>query len=220
MSRKTRVVGFSLPPEIDNKLLKIMKNKHKTRSEFMREMIDLYFSSVRSDVRKNMDEKIDLDKTSLAKILMSYWLLRSQTSVKVITIGLAIIVNKEGEVLIGARKMKDQWVENLTWVFPGGEVESLDFSDDLKKRVKEETGLNIEIDSLIASRVHPDSGNRNIQINALYYYCSLTEKTKLKPGGSLKSLKWVKPVDVFKYFTTSTCDEVSKFLFTLQESSI
>jgi 8-oxo-dGTP pyrophosphatase MutT (NUDIX family)/predicted DNA-binding protein len=219
MARKTRVVGFSIPPEIDNKLERFIKSKHKTRSEFIREMIDVYFNSINTKSEAPSEPKMELTEGDLAKVLKSYWLLRSQAPLKVITIGLAIIVNKDNNVLIGARKAKDKWVDNLTWVFPGGNLDSLDFSKDVQNEVKQETGLEVKVNSLVASRLHPDSGFKSLQINALYFYCSPISDKKLRPGGDLKSLKWVKPTDVFKYFTTSTCDEVTKFLTTIQKSS-
>jgi 8-oxo-dGTP pyrophosphatase MutT (NUDIX family)/predicted DNA-binding protein len=219
MARKTRVVGFSIPPEIDNKLEKFIKSKHKTRSEFIREMIDVYFSSINGKPDARVEANIELAEGDLAKVLKSYWLLRSQAPLKVITIGLAVIVNKDNKVLIGARKFKDKWVENLSWVFPGGNLDSLDFSRDVQNEVKQETGLDVKVNSLVASRIHPDSGFKSLQINALYFYCSPISDKKLRPGGDLKSLKWVSPTDVFKYFTTSTCDEVTKFLTTIQKSS-
>ena len=221
MARKTRVVGFSLPPEIDDKLERFIKTKHKTRSEFIREMIDVYFNSIEKARKAKSEDSgsLSITENDLAKILKSYWILRSQIPLKVITIGLAVIVNEGGKVLIGARKTKDKWVDNLTWVFPGGNLETLDFSGEIQKEVKEETGLNVKVNSLIASRVHPDSGFKSLQINALYFYCSPIKEKRLTPGGDLKRLKWVLPTDVFKYFTTSTCDEVTEFLTTIQKAS-
>lgn len=219
MARKTRVVGFSIPPEIDNKLEKFIKSKHKTRSEFIREMIDVYFNSIESKSDAQHESRVELAESDLAKVLKSYWLLRSQAPLKVITIGLAIVVNKEGKVLIGARKLKDKWVENLSWVFPGGNLDTLDFSQDVQNEVKQETGIDVKVNSLVASRIHPDSGFKSMQINALYFYCTPVKEKRLKPGGDLKSLKWVGPTEVFKYFTTSTCDEVTKFLTTFQKAT-
>jgi 8-oxo-dGTP pyrophosphatase MutT (NUDIX family) len=219
MARKSRVVGFSIPPEIDNKLEKFIKSKHKTRSEFIREMIDVYFNSINTKPDSHSETGVDLAERDLARILKSYWILKSEIPLKILTIGLAIVVNKEGKVLIGARKLKDKWVENLTWVFPGGNIDSLDFSKDVQNEVRQETGLEVKVNSLVASRVHPDSGFKSTQINALYFFCTPVKEKKLKPGGDLKSLKWVFPTDVFKYFTTSTCDEVTKFLTTIQKAS-
>jgi len=137
----------------------------------------------------------------------------------VIPIVLAVITDNEGRVLIGARSQKDKWVENLSWVFPGGKLKTLEMEEEIEELAKEETGLNVNAKQLIAARIHPDSGFKNVQIAALYFHCTLDEKTnKLIAGGSLKKLKWVKPLEVYKYFTTSTCDEVTKFLTMMEKS--
>lgn len=205
--RTTKVLGFSVPPETSERFEKLSALKHKTKSEFFRELIDAYVKEVDS-----------VDEKDLAAILKSYWQLRSKVSVKTLIVGLAVILNKDKKILIGARREKDEWVENLTWVFPGGSFGSLDFENDLKNKVKERTGLGIEVRSLVAARVHPDSGFKSVQIVALYFYCELVGKNKMKPGGDLKELKWVKPMDVFKFFTTSTCDEMTKFLTVLEKT--
>ncbi len=218
MSRKTKVVGFSLPPEIYQKLEQVIKTKHKTRSEFFREIIDAYFETVKDQTSQKVDA-INIGETDLAKVLKSYWLLRSKTKLEVITIGLAIIVNDQDKVLIGARKNKDLWVENLTWVFPGGNLKSLNFEQEIKKTVKRETGLSIDVNCLVASRTYPDSGFKPVNIVGLYFYCTLGKNQSAKPGGDLSQLKWVQPIEVFKYFTTSTCDEVTKFLTTIEKGT-
>jgi len=206
--RKTKVIGFSIPPAIHQKLERIIKSRHKTKSEFFREMIDVYFQSSKSS-----------PETNLAKILRSYWQARSDTNQEIIIVCLAII-HKNNQVLIGARKNKDKWVKNLTWVFPGGKIESLDFDQEIKREVKEETSLDIQVNNLISARIHPDSGFKPVQIIALYFDCQLTDNTQeAQPNDNLTKLKWVRPTEVFKYFTTSTCDEVTKFLTTLEQSS-
>jgi len=218
MSRKTKVVGFSLPPEIYQKLERAIKVKHKTRSEFFREIIDAYFETVKNQTSRKIDV-VDIGETDLAKVLKSYWLLRSKTKLKIITIGLAIIVNSQNKVLIGARRNKDLWVENLTWVFPGGKLESLNFEEEIKKTIKRETGLSVDVKCLVASRTYPDSGFKPVNIVGLYFYCALTKNQSIKPGGDLSQLKWVQPTGVFKYFTTSTCDDVTKFLAIIEKGS-
>jgi len=210
------VIGFSIPPELNKKFESITKKKHKTKSEFFREVLGVYFKTVDSAILRK--EKFDPKETDLAKILKSYWSLRSSGDLKTIVIGLGIVV-KNGKVLIGGRKGKDEWVENLTWVFPGGRMDSLNFEKAVKREVKEETGLRVKVENLVAARIHPDSGFKSVQIVALYFHCSPISDRKEKPGGDLSQLKWVKPTDVFKHFTTSTCDEVTKFLVTLEKSS-
>lgn len=96
-------------------------------------------------------------------------------------------------------------------------MDTLKFDDELKKIIKEETGIEVEVKSLVASRIHPDSGFKDVQIIALYFYCQPISKEKEKAGGILERLKWVKPSDVFKFFTTSVADEVTKFLIMIEK---
>ena len=136
----------------------------------------------------------------------------SQTK-KVIVVGLGIIT-KEGKVLIGQRKDPDPYVKELTWVFPGGQFESLNFEKELIRRLKGETGLDVYINQLVHARLIPDSPEKKVKIIALYYHC-LPTSDKEKAGGSLEKLEWVPAMKVFHYFTTSTADEVVSFLGTL-----
>ena len=220
MSRTTKVVGFSVPPEIYKRLEKLIKVKHQTRSEFIREMFDVYLQTLeeKSD-KKEAIEKLDLRDSDFSNILKAFWRLKARSDIKIITIGLAVIVNQQNKVLIAARRGKDRYVENLTWVFPGGNLDSLDFDREVQKEVQQEANLEIKVNSLIAARVHPDSTYKDVQIVALYFHCTPVDSKSPKAGGEIKELKWVEPLDVFKYFTTSTCDDVTKFLTAIQKSS-
>jgi len=211
MARSTKIVGLSLPPETHKKIESYIKKNHKTRSEFYRQMIDSYFT------KNETFEKYKPRETDIASALRNYWELKSKTKLRLIIVGLGIITNKKREVLIGERKQKDKWVEYLSWVFPGGEIKSLDFTNDIKQILKNETGLNTTINNLISVRIHPDSGFKNVQIIAFYFHCTAKSSTST-PSHDLTKLKWVKPLSVFKYFTTSTSDDVTKFLATLEKS--
>ncbi|HEV7424265.1 MAG TPA: hypothetical protein VGO21_03685, partial [Candidatus Paceibacterota bacterium] len=73
--------------------------------------------------------------------------------------------------------------------------------------------------SLVEARVHPDTSLKNVQIIALYFHCVLNkENVKEKPGSGLVRLSWVKPFNVFKYFTGSVSDQVTKFLSVISNS--
>jgi ADP-ribose pyrophosphatase YjhB (NUDIX family) len=202
--RKTKIIGFSIPPETYSQFESVLKGRHKTKSEFFREILDIYFRDAATD-RSRIGEK------DIAHSLRNYWEFRSLPDSNVIVVGLGIIV-KNGKVLIGQRKNKDPWVDNLTWVFPGGQMHALHFNDELRKNIKKETGLDVVVKSLVTSRIHPDSGFKNVQIIALYFYCEPTSTGRESSGNNLAKLKWIKPSDVFKYFTTSVSDEVTKFL--------
>lgn len=215
--RSTDVVGFSVPPEINEKFEELRQKKHMNKSEFFREVLDVYFKSVESTTAPS-PSPLGLGESDLAQILKSYWDLKSSKKLKTIIIGLGIIV-KGNKVLIGSRKKDDRWVDNLSWVFPGGKMQSLNFEKEVEREIKEETGLTVEIKDLIAARIHPDSGFKKVQIVALFFYCEPITGEKPTPGGDLSQLKWVNPTEVFRYFTTSTCDEVTRFLMSVGKSN-
>ncbi len=217
--RHSKIIGFSMPPEVYQEFESLTKSRHKNKSEFFRELIDVYFSTIKK-IQKEPNNSTDgaVLPSGLAKILQSYWNLKSQSPLKIIVIGLGIIVNRQGKVLIGARKGKDPWVKNLTWVFPGGGLESLNFDKELKREIKEEANLDVNVKTLITTRTHPDGSLGNVQIVALYFYCvPADKKQKPRPADGLTQLKWVNPSEVFKYFTTSTSDEVTKFLISIEK---
>lgn len=206
-------MGFSLPPEIYQKIENLLKTSHKTKSEFMRQVIDSYLSTAQKAIQTSPSEELQVSTEDVNKILKLYYQLIGGQKKKTIVAGLGIIA-KEGKVLIGQRKEKDHFVKELTWVFPGGKFESLDFEGELVKKIKEETGLVVYVNQLIHARQIPDSPEKKVKIIALYYYCTPVSG-KETAGGDLKKLAWVEPTKVFHYFTTSTADEVVSFLGTL-----
>ncbi len=133
---------------------------------------------------------------------------------KNILIGLAII-HKDGKVLIGARKEKDEFVEHLSWVFPGGRFESLDLENEIKKTIKEEAGLDVSVNGIASARKIPEA---KIDIVAVYFDCAAEGEEKA--GGDLKELKWVPATSVTEYFTTSVSDEVMRYLKNIEESKL
>jgi len=156
-------------------------------------------------------------EADLSVILKCYWDVRGRTKQEVVLAAVGI-VEQNGKVLIGTRKGRDPYVKELTWVFPGGRLESLDFEKDVAREVREETGLTVKVKSLVSARVHPDSGYKPVQIVLLYFHC-VPVGGHLGGNGELKQLKWVNPMQVFAYFTTSVSDEITRFLATLENNS-
>jgi predicted DNA-binding protein/8-oxo-dGTP pyrophosphatase MutT (NUDIX family) len=220
MPRKTKILGFSLPAEVHDQLENLLKKKHKTRSEFIRELIDSYSDSVRQISSEDKDSKFKPGETpNLAKILRSYWDARSLLPLKVIVVGLGIIVDKNGRVLIGAREEIDPYVKNLSWVFPGGAMDSLDFETELKRKIMNETGILVSINSLISTRIHPDAFFKKAQVITLYFHCTPATISQAKADNGLSELKWVQPTEAHRYFTNSTNDDVARFLSQIEEGS-
>jgi len=206
--RKTKIINISIPPRIEKMLSDMQKKTDMTRSELIRDMIKFYTQFKKDS--KNKFKVIDLSDRDLDKILKMYYELLGCHVKKVIVIGLGIIENK-GKVLIGQRKIHDKYVQDLSWVFPGGRMETIDFIKEIKREIKEETNLSIKVCEIVHARLIPDSPEKSVRIVALYFHLK-PKSYLLKPGGDLKKLKWVRSTSVCRYFTTSTADEVMNFL--------
>lgn len=213
MTRRTKILGFSLPPETYFQIENLLKKTHKTKSEFMRQIIETYLQIGQKTIEETPKTEFSVSHEDINKILKLYFQLIGTNKKEVMVIGLGII-SKGGQVLIGQRQQKDLYVKELSWVFPGGQFESLDFENELKRDLKEETGLNIYINQLIHARLIPDSPEKKVKIIALYYHCTPVSGRE-KPGGDLKKLAWVPAMKIFHYFTTSVSDEMVAFLGTL-----
>jgi len=186
MARKTKIMGFSLPPEIYQNIENLLKTSHKTKSEFMRQVIDSYLSVAQKTLIQTPESKLEIDQGDINKILKLYYQLIGSHHKDTLVIGLGIIVSK-GKVLIGQKKEKDPYVKELTWVFPGGKFNSLDFEGELTSKIKEETGLSVYINQLVHARLIPDSPEKKVKIIALYYHCTPVSG-KENAGRDLKKL--------------------------------
>jgi len=206
-------MGFSLPPEIYQKIENLLKTSHKTKSEFMRQVIESYLYVAQKTLVPSPKNKLEIDQNDANKILKLYYQLIGSHKKDTIVVGLGIIA-KQGKVLIGQRKEEDPYVRELTWVFPGGKFESLDFERELVRTIKEETKLDVYVNQLVHARLIPDSPEKKVKIIALYYHCTPVSGTE-QAGEDLKRLEWVEPMKIFHFFTTSTADEVVSFLGTI-----
>ena len=207
MSRQSKVLSFSVPPEISQQLDELTGKGHKTRSEFLREMLGVYQAS--------LDAPIEGPSPSeLADLLKTYWDAKSKAQLEVKVVGLTVLANHAGEILIASRKQPDSTVPNLTWAFPGGALTQLDFAADLKDLLQVRTGLTASVKTLISARIIPDTQTSNTQVVALYFYAETIEG-RPTPTLPYQKLIWVKPMEVFQYFTSSTSDEITRFLNTL-----
>jgi len=111
---------------------------------------------------------------------------------------LAIIKNDKGEILIGKRQ-NDPHIKQLSWSFPGGRpAYDEDLEHYLKLEVKKKTGYDIEVGNIIFAKSYPED-RRFLSI----YYIGKIGGGKEKPSEKFSELKWVKPSDLSKYFTTS-----------------
>ncbi|MDD5254054.1 MAG: NUDIX domain-containing protein [Candidatus Nanoarchaeia archaeon] len=124
---------------------------------------------------------------------------------------LGIVYNpKTQQILIGKRE-KDPYVKELSWTFPGGRpAYKKDLEFYLKHEIKIKTGLDVEVKKIVFARTAPE----NKEFLLIYYYCEVIGG-KEKAGEKFVKIKWIKPTDIQKYFTTSLHPKLLKFLKTL-----
>lgn len=82
--------------------------------------------------------------------------------------------------------------------------------DGLKREVKKKTGLDIESLGTIFSKTYPE----NRKFLTIYYLCEVIGG-KEKPGEKFKEMKWVKPEELEKYFTTSFHPKLKEYILGL-----
>ena len=113
---------------------------------------------------------------------------------------------KKKKILIGRRE-NDPYFPKLSWCFPGGRPGySKDLEFYLKKEIKKKTNLDVKVERIVFAKTYPE----NHKFLSIYYFCKVVagkEKAKEK----LVEIKWIKPTQVKKYFTTSLHPEVSNF---------
>ncbi|OGJ22293.1 hypothetical protein A3K73_04745 [Candidatus Pacearchaeota archaeon RBG_13_36_9] len=125
---------------------------------------------------------------------------------------LGIIYNpKTRQILIGKRE-NDPYIKELSWCFPGGRPEyKEDLEFYLKHGIKIKTGLYINVKKVVFAKTYPEKR----EFLSTYYLCEVL-KGKEKVGEQFVELKWVKPTDVQKYFTTSLHPDLLEYIKTLE----
>ncbi|VVB73941.1 NUDIX domain protein [uncultured archaeon] len=105
---------------------------------------------------------------------------------------------KTGMILIGRRE-NDPHIKQLSWTFPGGRpAYDKDLEFYLKHEIKIKTGLDVDVNGVVFAKTYPE--NRNFL--AIYYDCEVTGGTA-KAGEKFVEVKWIRPTEVRRYFTTS-----------------
>jgi len=124
---------------------------------------------------------------------------------------LGIVFNPSTKkVLIGKRE-NDPYINELTWCFPGGRPEyKEELEDYLKKEIKKKTGLDVESLGAVFAKTYPEKK----EFLSIYYLCEVVGG-KEKAGEKFKELKWVKPEELEKHFTTSFHPKLREYILNL-----
>ena len=83
--------------------------------------------------------------------------------------------------------------------------------DALKREIKKKTGLNVESLGAIFAKTYPEKR----EFLSIYYLCEFVDG-KEKQGEEFIELKWVKPEEIEKYFTTSFHPKLKEYIIDLK----
>ena len=118
---------------------------------------------------------------------------------------------KTRKILIGKRE-NDPYVKELTWCFPGGRPNyNEELEEALKRQIKRKTGLNVESLGAVFAKIYPEKP----EFLTIYYLCEVIEG-KEKAAEKLVEIKWVKPEEVERYFTTSFHPKLKEYILNLR----
>jgi ADP-ribose pyrophosphatase YjhB (NUDIX family) len=121
---------------------------------------------------------------------------------------LAIVYNPKTKMILIGKRESDPYIKELKWSFPGGRpTYDRALEESLKDEIKKKTNLKVKIKKLIFARLPLEMK----EFLNIYYYCETTDKNA-KAGEKFTEIKWIKPADVKKYFTTSIDPFIMKFL--------
>lgn len=109
------------------------------------------------------------------------------------TVGALVVDENNGEVLI-VRSSK--WDNKYT--VPGGHIELGERAEDaIKREVKEETGMDVEVQELllVQQAIYPKYYVRHEHFIFMDYVCSAKERNVKLDGRELQEYVWIKPQD-------------------------
>ncbi|MEK6906556.1 MAG: NUDIX domain-containing protein [Nanoarchaeota archaeon] len=122
-----------------------------------------------------------------------------------------IFDTKTKKILIGKRE-NDPYISNLTWYFPGGKLDhNKGIDKTLKEKIKLKTGCEVKNLGTIFIETSPEKKD----LILVYFLCEVF-KGKEKAGGDMIELKWVKPEDLEKHFTTSFHTRLKEYIMNLK----
>ena len=124
---------------------------------------------------------------------------------------LGIIFDTQTRKILVGRREKDEDVPELTWGFPEGRLNTNEDMDKiLKSRIQQKTGLVVKNLGPVFSKTYPEKKN----LVAIYFLCEAVGG-KEKAGNDFKELKWVKPAELEKYFTTSFHPRLKEYIMNI-----
>lgn len=125
---------------------------------------------------------------------------------------LGIIFDPEKRMILIGKRVNDPFIKKLSWCFPGGKVEyGFDLEGGFEKIVKEKTGLIIKSLGPVFAKIPEESE----EILLAYLLCEVIKGNE-KPAKDLVELRWVRPQDLEKHFTTSFDPRLKEYIMNLR----
>ncbi len=139
-------------------------------------------------------------------------LLSNQKKGLFFVVSLGIIFDTEKRKILIGKRIDDPYVRKLSWSFPGG-VPSYheDPERHLERVIKEKTGITVKNLGCVFARILRENNN----LLLMYYLCEAVSG-KEKPGDDIVELKWVKPEELEKYFTTTFDPRLKEYILHLK----
>ena len=124
----------------------------------------------------------------------------------------AIIVNRDGRLFLAQRGPQAKNERGL-WEFPGGSVEFGErLIDALKREIREEYGIEIEVRDLlnVADHILPDEGQHWVSPS---YVCVITAgEPQINEPGKCSAIGWFEPIAVPPDLTVVTRVDLQHYL--------
>jgi 8-oxo-dGTP diphosphatase len=130
-----------------------------------------------------------------------------------IQLALKAIIEKDGKILIIKRSEKERFFKGI-WDLPGGKIRfGEEPNESLKREVREETNLEIEIIKPV--RVWTAFKNESIQLLGITMLCKY-KSGKVKLSKEHIAYEWIEPKEIFNYNTHEGIKKDIKEVFNLK----
>lgn len=128
-----------------------------------------------------------------------------------------IIFDKKTKKILIGKRIEDAYIPSLTWAYPGGRPKhEEELEDAIKRRIKENTGLDVKSWGIKHAWIRPDKRD----LLQMYYFCELVGGQETI-GTNFTKMKWVEPEEVERYFNTphdkKLIEKIIKRLETLED---